>query len=297
MSAACLLALSGFAGFVALGGCADLSEMDEGSCGNGVVESGEDCDRFPDGQCIPSGEKNACRLHCTADAEGVRPACPTGWGCGVDDLCRQPTGKFQTAAWLPIEGGAKFATGDFDGDKRRDLAFTTLRELVVTYLDADGKVADSLRWFSPIAAPPPVGQLTAQTSPDDVVLQVDGLTVLVGDLARTLRPTAYAPFNVEATSARVLVMDAMPLGSDPKNPALWAGDEIIVIAGGMVSTIGEKSTGLMDMSAMKGEFAGDPLVGRVSEGWPCEYILLNFKGAGALPGYSPCTATAGWNQG
>jgi|GEM_PF-2832874 len=297
VSAACLLALSGFAGFVALGGCADLSEMDEGSCGNGVVESGEDCDRFPDGQCIPSGEKNACRLHCTADAEGVRPACPTGWGCGVDDLCRQPTGKFQTAAWLPIEGGAKFATGDFDGDKRQDLAFTTLRELVVTYLDADGKVADSLRWFSPLAAPPPVGQLTAQTSPDDVVLQVDGLTVLVGDLARTLRPTAYAPFNIEATSARVLVMDAMPLGSDAQAPSLWAGDEIIVIAGGKVSNIAEKSTELMDMSAMKGEFAGDPLVGRVSEWWPCEYILLNFKGAGALPGYSPCTSTAGWNQG
>jgi hypothetical protein len=271
--------------------------MDEGACGNGVVESGEDCDRFPDGQCLPAGEKNACRLHCTADAQGVRPACPTGWGCGTDDLCRQPTGKFQAAAWLPIEGGAKLATGDFDGDKRQDLAFTTLRELVVTYLDSDGKVADSLRWFSPLSAPPPVGQLTTEPSPDDVVLQVDGLTVLVGDLARTLRPTAYAPFNVEATSARVLVMDAMPLGSDAEDPSLWAGDEIIVIAGGMVSNIGEKSTGLMDMSAMKGEFAGDPLVGRISEWWPCEYILLNFKGAGALPGYSPCTSTAGWNKG
>jgi hypothetical protein len=271
--------------------------MDEGACGNGVVEPGEDCDRFPDGQCIPAGEKDACRLQCTADADGVRPACPTGWGCGVDDLCRLPTGKFQTAAWLPIEGGAKFATGDFDGDTRQDLAFTTLRELVVTYLDTDGKVADSLRWFSPLSAPPPVGQLTAQPSPDDVVLQVDGLTVLVGDLARTLRPTAYAPFNVEATSARVLVMDAMPLGSDTDNPSLWAGDEIIVIAGGLVSHIGEKNTGLMDMSAMKGEFAGDPLVGRISEWWPCEYILLNFKGAGALPGYSPCTSAAGWNKG
>ena len=297
VSAACLLALSGFAGFVALGGCADLSEMDEGTCGNGVVESGEDCDRFPDGQCLPAGEKNACRLHCTADAQGVRPACPTGWGCGTDDLCRQPTGKFQAAAWLPIEGGAKLATGDFDGDKRQDLAFTTLRELVVTYLDSDGKVADSLRWFSPLSAPPPVGQLTTEPSPDDVVLQVDGLTVLVGDLARTLRPTAYAPFNVEATSARVLVMDAMPLGSDAEDPSLWAGDEIIVIAGGMVSNIGEKSTGLMDMSAMEGEFAGDPLVGRIDKDWPCEYILLNFKGASALPGYSPCTASAGWNQG
>ncbi len=297
VSAACLLALSGFAGFVALGGCADLSEMDEGVCGNGVVESGEDCDRFPDGQCIPVGEKNACRIQCAPDSSGDRPACPTGWGCGTDDLCRQPTGTFQAAAWLPVEGGAKLATGDFDGDKRQDLAFTTLRELVVTYFDTDAKVADSLRWFSPLSAPPPVGQLTAEPSPDDIVLQVDGLTVLVGDLARTLRPTAYAPFNVEATSARVLVMDAMPLGSDSKDPSLWAGDEIIVIAGGVVSHIGQESTGLMDMSTMKGEFAGDPLVGRISEWWPCEYILLNFKGAGALPGYSPCTSDAGWNKG
>ena len=30
-----------------VGGCADLEPMTVGVCGNGVVESGEDCDRFP----------------------------------------------------------------------------------------------------------------------------------------------------------------------------------------------------------------------------------------------------------
>lgn len=287
-----ILGLASLAGAVFLG-CADLSQMEEGVCGNGVVESGEDCDRFPNDQCIAPGENQACRLHCRPDRNDVRPPCPTGWGCGTDDLCRQPTGQFEIGSLVPAEIGAKLASGDFDGDRRKDLAFVTLRETVMAFFDDQGQVDESLNWFSQPTTPA-VGQLTSADSLDELILLFGGLTVLVGSVDRSIQPKAYAPFTVDATSARILVMEAMPMGADPDKPSQWAGDEIIVVGKGIASVIDSlKWTELLDSAQLAGGFAGNPLIARLDPTWPCEQVVFGFLGTTTLPSYSPCALSSG----
>src|SRR5579883_2961361 len=75
--------------------CADLPSLDAGVCGNGVIDPGEDCDTYPVGpgtSCRPPGDPvGQCRLDCTP---GSGHACPSGWGCGTDAVCREPNGSF-----------------------------------------------------------------------------------------------------------------------------------------------------------------------------------------------------------
>jgi hypothetical protein len=67
----------------ALVGCRELPELPAGVCGNGVIESDEDCDTFsayPGSRCRKQSEADACHLDCSLDEQGARPPCPKGWG-------------------------------------------------------------------------------------------------------------------------------------------------------------------------------------------------------------------------
>ena len=83
---------------LAAAGCADLEPMVAGECGNGVVEPerGEECDSFPEGTCRPPGAEHECRLDCS------ETTCPDGYGCGLDGLCRKPSGKFESVNLLAV---------------------------------------------------------------------------------------------------------------------------------------------------------------------------------------------------
>jgi hypothetical protein len=99
--------------------CADLGRLPQDACGNGVVDSSEDCDGFaPESgtRCAAAGETNACRFTCGSGA-----TCPKGWGCGNDTICRAASGKFAVLAQTIPSTAWKLAAGDFDGDGRADL--------------------------------------------------------------------------------------------------------------------------------------------------------------------------------
>lgn len=103
-------------GMLALVACADLDRVDLGICGNRVTEADadEDCDTFD----VDGFACEACRLQCNGDA------CPAGYACGVDGICRQPTGAFEPRAPQAIEPVASWATLDVDADGRDDLLVT-----------------------------------------------------------------------------------------------------------------------------------------------------------------------------
>ena len=62
-------------------GCTDFAAIDRGVCGNGLLESGEDCDSS-DATCV------RCAVTCSTSRD-----CPsTDYTCGVDGLCHAPGG-------------------------------------------------------------------------------------------------------------------------------------------------------------------------------------------------------------
>jgi hypothetical protein len=122
----------------ALCGCADLAEFVTGSCGNQILEQGEDCDTFPDpkyGSGARCGEvAGSCRYICSRGA-----TCPPGWSCGGDGVCRHPSGCFDYQGQrfsVPKFDQAELA--DFNGDRRDDLLLRRDGEITLMLSDARG---------------------------------------------------------------------------------------------------------------------------------------------------------------
>ncbi len=76
--------------------CEDIDRLEADVCGNSVVEPPrENCDRQADpalGANLvcgpPDGTPRACQYLCAGNA-----ACPRGWACGEDQICRFPSGR------------------------------------------------------------------------------------------------------------------------------------------------------------------------------------------------------------
>ncbi len=108
-------------------GCTDLPELSFDVCGNYVIDEGEDCDRHADSPnvCAGPGEEHACHYTCSVTGS----ACPVGYGCGSDQLCRRASGTF--VAQGEAEGyvwPTALKTGDFDSDGDVD-AFDAIEAL------------------------------------------------------------------------------------------------------------------------------------------------------------------------
>src|SRR5258706_10152374 len=80
---------------LALCGCAKLPAIEADRCGNGVLEAGEDCDTHAGEGFMcgaPGSGAAACRFQCSRSIGGQ--ACPAGFGCGGDGICRAAGGGY-----------------------------------------------------------------------------------------------------------------------------------------------------------------------------------------------------------
>ena len=201
-------------------GCASLPALEDRTCGNHVVESNEDCDGFaPEGAsaCIEPGTAGECHFDCNRRSDGTRPACPAGWGCGVQGICRPPTGAFEASAELDVGGAWSLMTGDFDGDGRADLLDLERPDvrggtkLHFQYLDDDGGLRESHDFpktlYSPLTVRP------AGASHDNVVFSDARFSVgvLLGQPDRSLVPEAFSSFHLSSSDARMISVGDTPI--------------------------------------------------------------------------------------
>lgn len=121
-------------------GCRELQTYPEDTCGNNVVESGEDCDLIADAELgaglacgPPDGSPRACRYLCSSTAR-----CPPGWSCFGDGVCRFSSGRF-TFEDDPrlIAGADEVALGDVLGDERLELVVRLDGDLGIHELPAE----------------------------------------------------------------------------------------------------------------------------------------------------------------
>lgn len=212
-------------------GCAELPELSRGTCGNGVIDTGEDCDTFASSSqsCVAPGKSGQCRFSCRRD-DGTAASCPAGYGCGTDLLCRAPTGSFAPSDQTTELGGRSLEVADFDGDGRGDLLsigepdLTGLASARIVYFDADAKVAQQT--IFPTLLRSAWARDLDGDGVDDLIGSVDlfrGVQVFKGSRERAFSPTAYPSFNLPKGS-RMRVYAADVLSGDG-----FAGDEVILV--------------------------------------------------------------------
>src|SRR5262245_12594626 len=115
----------------ALAACTTLPEIAAGTCGNGVVEAGEECDgdaSAAGGTCGAAADVNACHFVCESGT-----SCPAGYTCGADQRCRAPSAIFAPAPGPYTFDATDLAAGDVDGDGTADLVGVSATALTVRF--------------------------------------------------------------------------------------------------------------------------------------------------------------------
>lgn len=207
-------------------GCSDLPPIDAGQCGNGVVEParGEECDGRAEGGavCRPADSAvGACRFDCSASA------CPAGFGCGIDNICRAASARFENVT-RGITAVSSVRLADMDGDGRSDLITESAEGIELVYANDGFTSLDVERLSLPrgrfvtgkLQSATTAEQSTSQSrafAPSTLVILDTNLTdasaqqgatggalnVYRGSPRRTLLPTLYPSIPVNADSVKL----------------------------------------------------------------------------------------------
>ncbi len=164
----------------------------------------EQCDSHVDGgqRCGTPGTAFQCRYLCAESREDGAPGsftCPDGLGCGVDGVCRAPSGSF-TAGFF--QSGFAYGTrlADFNGDGTADLLTRAPTRIDVRYFDASRAVITTQSLGGEATVVPFVGDVDASIDAtgapvprfaDAVFSEQFGIVVALGSTGG-LVPKSYA---------------------------------------------------------------------------------------------------------
>ena len=256
--------------------CADLSEIQKGVCGNGVIDPHEDCDSS-DASCGKPGTPAACRFTCATSG-----TCAEGYTCGgFDHVCRRPAGELSPAS-SPTSTPSRVADiADFDGDGYGDVLAVTANETVVHY---HGERAQHL---SSTAIPgslslPVAGTLTdtpeGARSRASFMVARDAVFVVVGEAGRVLTPKSFAPFSVPDEYKRFLFMDLLPNVPGREIVVLAAGANGIALVFPQFDSLPPLIVPGIDATLLP----ANPLVADFDAQTPCDELLIANEGAKSL---------------
>jgi hypothetical protein len=123
---------------VLLGACTDEVTIESNTCGNHVLEQGEDCDQ-PGATCTAT-----CRFACVRDASDCTVAgncCPAEMACGIDGACHAPTGTLSPSEVSAAFDVTEFRAVDLDGDGVSDVLGTSQGGVLARYGSIDAPLA------------------------------------------------------------------------------------------------------------------------------------------------------------
>jgi hypothetical protein len=148
--------------------CGGLPAIESDICGNGIVEpeAGEDCDGST--KCVPAGQPFECQPSCETDP------CASGWVCGPDSVCRQPSFELAEAGTLGNSRIEWVEARDLDGDGRSELVWiesgagSGSGTLNVGHVSENGAFERDWQWGG-VASAPEFGDLDADGLEDILV--------------------------------------------------------------------------------------------------------------------------------
>lgn len=284
-------------------GCSDLPDLALDTCGNYVIDTGEDCDLHAEEgyTCAGAGEPNACHYICNAPTF----ACPVGYGCGLDEVCRRATGTFVEVA--EVEGydwPSTIQVGDFDSDGNGDLlllgAVDSFGYRPSRVLFSQGFSLQSGLTVLPTELANPTVGAGAGAGPlrDIAFADFEGVALLRGYGNRTADFTVFPTISLlKGTHARMILSDV--LASNP-------GDEIIAL---VTDGDGKKELRGIEFGKPFAKLASMPggeeeltprrgyLADRFDETSPCSLVAVAYRDATSVQLFSPCTIAGTWNVG
>jgi hypothetical protein len=192
----------GLAGVIAVAGCQSLPDVGSGICGNLVLETGEDCDGFGDGEgtsCGNPGTVNGCFFVCDRNDPESQP-CPAGYGCGADGRCRRPSTQFVESfqETFPV---AEFKVADIDGDATPDLVGTSQNAFHIAFGEGDGGLNHQVVPNVAFGGAFSLGDLDGDGRTDIVTTDSNGVTAFLGRPGKTVEPVPFATFQVSDSVA------------------------------------------------------------------------------------------------
>jgi len=219
---------------LALCACSDLRPLAPGTCGNTVIDPGEDCDVHADPSlgdqlaCVPPGDPTRqCRYECAPGG----PQCPLGWGCDRDGLCVHGVDRLEPTPGSPFDlASDDLAAGDVDGDGREDLIGTLPSGISVRFGADDGSLRAGFDWRGAVAGSgrPVVADLDGDGRADLLRPTALGVEVLRGDRERVASPVAYSPYTLGGFEAARLV---------PLRAANYAPEESLLLVGSVAGGV------------------------------------------------------------
>lgn len=279
--------------------CADLQPLEKGACGNFVIDPGEDCDGHPlepGTTCAAPDAANSCRQVCDSSA------CPAGWGCGSDGICRESTGAFSPNG-LPIPLGTpnQMYPGDFDEDGATDILLLGHENAIGTRpariaYTQNSQIPAEVTSLSLNLASPVLGELDDDGGFLDVAFATQGgISLFRGAANRTAKFGVFPYFNVaDGLPFRVVPMDVLPE---------VLGDELILLSDRADGTTDvaafqeNGNTSLFTLNYTTNQLAGAVRRGHFQESAPCEQLVFAQIDAKDIHVFSPCRTdgTSGWN--
>jgi hypothetical protein len=292
-----------------LAACADLQPAETGVCGNDVIDAQEDCDGHAvsaSAECAPPGSAHECRYVCgtaTPGGDGAVAQCPTGFGCGLDGVCRQFTGGFSldsapaaissfalTSGHFNADGKAGvFVLGDDLGDGRR------FSRVVDT---GSSNAALGIPIAVPIAQPS-IGDINGDGYDDVAYVDYSGIGVLRAEPAPDQPLFLAYPSAVFASPSIELRAVGVPLAPGPHGED--DGDAIVLLEDDgttfAVRTLEAPNVPLLDLSTTQkraSDIAGDVLLEAFdSRPGACKAMVIPLTGLPYLPVFPPC-ADGAW---
>lgn len=277
-------------------GCKAFPEITEFSCGNGVVEAGEDCDAFGREQpgCRPAGQPGACHFECNREPSGAEGTCPVGFGCDSTSVCRRAKGDFADVE-LAIPGEAtSLLAGDFDGNGSADVLSVEesgvfgLSRPTIHFFDANGVIEGPWATTKLIASPA-VLDVSGDGHADLVSSSFASLVVLLGQSDRSLITAISPSFFLENTKLRLIPVSDLPVDQTTQVVILVERDGQNAL--GVTSADDPGLTTIAELPAGIDELSGEPALADIDEdesAAPCLDLVLGYEGAAGVSVYQSC---------
>jgi hypothetical protein len=272
--------------------CTDFPTIAADSCGNGVVDTGEDCDTFPKSGnevCGAPGTASACRFECVAGSPAMTPTCPTGWGCSATNVCREGSGQFGASS-RPIAAGAwRVDTGDFNDDHLADIltreepdgnGFSRVR---VHFFDSTGALASTNIVPTSIASPR-IADFNADAHSDLLFANTNGVGIMLAGDDGTLTPVPYPTLTLDGS---VRIFPATGVGPEGTNGFAGFGADAIGTGIRGIDAQGNETV-LVVLPKGPDALAGELVYSKYFESEPCAEAVIAYAGDTRVLLYPVC---------